>query len=112
MTQIKVPDGGYPTKAFSSTYSPGWLLEPSDSPAASTKASTLGTVLVLLGAVFYFWESGISARLFLVLLFIFGTAPVSAHMLGRAAYSDGVPLWQGTQFDELRDKFEDNIPTD
>ena len=34
------------------------------------------------------------------------TAPVSAHVLGRAAYFVGVPLWEGTQSDELRDRYD------
>ena len=38
--------------------------------------------------------------------FIALTAPVSAHVLGRAAYFVGVPLWEGTQSDELRDRYD------
>jgi multicomponent Na+:H+ antiporter subunit G len=30
------------------------------------------------------------------------TAPVAAHMIARAAYSVGTPLWEGTIADELR----------
>ena len=34
------------------------------------------------------------------------TAPVSAHMIGRAAYSDGVALCDETEVDELRSLYE------
>ncbi|MEM7346935.1 MAG: hypothetical protein AAF485_22070, partial [Chloroflexota bacterium] len=30
------------------------------------------------------------------------TAPIAAHLIARAAYQDGTPLWKGTQFDDLR----------
>jgi multicomponent Na+:H+ antiporter subunit G len=37
--------------------------------------------------------------------FIFATAPVAGHILGRAAYLAGVPLWLGTLGDELRGRY-------
>jgi len=36
-----------------------------------------------------------------VIAFFFLTAPVGAHMIARAAYAVGVPLWEGTLIDEL-----------
>ena len=36
-----------------------------------------------------------------VILFFFLTAPVAAHMMGRAAYRVGVPLWEGTWLNEM-----------
>jgi multicomponent Na+:H+ antiporter subunit G len=40
----------------------------------------------------------------LVIAFLFLTAPVGAHVIARAAYAVGVPLWEGTITDELRDR--------
>jgi multicomponent Na+:H+ antiporter subunit G len=36
----------------------------------------------------------------LIVGFLFLTAPVAAHMIGRAAYRHQVPRWTGTVIDE------------
>lgn len=52
-----------------------------------TKASTLGVGCVLIGSLLYFsyQQEGVSVQEALVTLFLFATAPVSAHMLAKAA---------------------------
>jgi multicomponent Na+:H+ antiporter subunit G len=40
-------------------------------------------------------------------VFLFMTAPIAAHMLGRAAYSTGVPLWEHTIVDELSGHYDE-----
>ncbi len=52
-----------------------------------TKASTLGIGGVMIGALLYFSATGpgISLRELLLTLFLFITAPVSAHMVAKAA---------------------------
>jgi multicomponent K+:H+ antiporter subunit G len=52
-----------------------------------TKASTLGVGGVMVGALLYFSATGpgISVRELLLALFLFITAPVSAHMVAKAA---------------------------
>jgi multicomponent Na+:H+ antiporter subunit G len=50
-----------------------------------------------------FGDLAITTRVVLIVAFVFLTAPISAHMIGRAAYYVGVPLWEGTTLDELRD---------
>ncbi|WP_198411181.1 Na+/H+ antiporter subunit G [Marinimicrobium alkaliphilum] len=54
---------------------------------APTKASTLGVGCTLLGSMIYFSviKEGISAQEVLITLFLFVTAPVSAHMMAKAA---------------------------
>ena len=79
--------------------------------SAATKASTLGLGLILLGTAVYFWQSDITSRAVATIVFVMLTAPVSAHMMGRAAYSDGVPLWENTKVDELHDYYEANQKT-
>ena len=56
-----------------------------------TKASTLGIGLSLIASMAWFaWHGGFTGREFLVTLFVFVTAPVSAHLLVKAAMR-GVP---------------------
>ena len=68
---------------------------------ASTKAGTLGCGLILLAVAVHFAETGVTARAVAAIVFLLLTAPVAAHMIGRAAYRTGVPLWKGTVIDEL-----------
>lgn len=79
--------------------------------SASTKASTLGLMLILVGTALYFRTVGIASRAIATAIFVFLTAPVSAHLIGRAAYSDGVRLWEKTQLDELENKYRTDIET-
>lgn len=70
--------------------------------SASAKAGTLGVGLILVGVAIFFNNFSITTRAIAVITFILITAPVAAHMIGRAAYFDGTPLWKGTLFDELK----------
>jgi multicomponent Na+:H+ antiporter subunit G len=80
---------------------------------ASTKAASLGAGLMLIAAAFYFQEVGVVTRIALTTVFIFLTAPVAAHMLGRAAYLMKVKQWDGSVIDEAKDVLTlDDIPDD
>ena len=68
---------------------------------ASTKAGTLGCGLILVAVAVYFGETGVVARSIAAIIFLLATAPIAAHMIGRAAYRTGVPMWRGTSIDEL-----------
>jgi len=68
---------------------------------AATKPATLGLVLVLAGAALRVEAAGDVAKLLLVLILQFITAPVGAHMVGRAAYRAGTELSPTTTIDEL-----------
>lgn len=74
--------------------------------SAATKASTLGAAAMMLAAAVYFGESGITARAVATIIFLLLTAPIAAHMIGRAAYFTGVPLWEKTKFDELAGRYD------
>lgn len=67
---------------------------------ASTKAGTLGCGLILLAVAVYFGETAIVALAIATIVFLMLTAPVAAHLIGRAAYRAGAPLWKGTVIDE------------
>ena len=56
---------------------------------ASTKAGTLGCGLMLAAAALYFGDVGVAARAVVGVFFLILTAPVGAHMIGRAAYRAG-----------------------
>ncbi len=73
---------------------------------AATKAGTLGAGLVLAAALFVFGTTAVATKAVLVFLFLLLTAPVAAHVLGRAAYFDGVPLWDRTEVDALQGKYD------
>ena len=66
---------------------------------ASTKAGTLGSSLTLAAAAVFFAEGAVTARAVATILFLLLTAPIAAHMIGRAtvqmraflAGQDGTP---------------------
>jgi multicomponent Na+:H+ antiporter subunit G len=68
---------------------------------AATKPATLGVVLVLSGAALSVSDLSIAAALMLVAALQFITAPVAAHMVGRAAYRAGTLMSPDTAIDEL-----------
>lgn len=73
---------------------------------ASTKAGTLGAGMILLAVAVFFRAGDISARAGAGIAFLLLTAPVSAHMISRASYFAGVPLWKKTVLDELREHYD------
>lgn len=73
---------------------------------AATKASVLGASCTLLGAAIYHQDMGITARSLATITFICLTAPVAAHVIARAAYLLGAPLWEGTVVDELEGQYD------
>jgi len=77
---------------------------------ASTKAASLGAGLLLVALILHFADLAVAARASLAILFVFLTVPVSGHLIGRAAYITGVPLWEGTGIDELEGRYAPNSP--
>lgn len=71
--------------------------------SATSKAATLGASLVLLGAAVHFGTAAVAGRAVVIVVFLFLTAPVAAHAIGRAGYRRKSPLWAGTIVDELAD---------
>lgn len=68
----------------------------------ATKAAGLGIASILAGSAFLFATPEAGVKLTIAVVLQFATAPVSGHVLGRAAYRAGVPLWEGTRVDDLR----------
>lgn len=71
----------------------------------TTKASTLGSGLILLASAIFFADSGVTSRVIAIILFLFLTVPVGAHLIARASYFIGVKLWEGTIIDEMKGKY-------
>lgn len=69
--------------------------------SATTKASTLGASCLLAGVAVHFAEAGVTGKAAAIVVFLVLTGPVAAHMIGRAAYFSGEPLWKGSVRDEL-----------
>ena len=72
---------------------------------AATKAGTLGAGLILIAEAFFYAELGITLRALAAITFLLMTAPVAAHLIGRAAYYSGIRLWKKTWIDELKDRY-------
>lgn len=68
---------------------------------ATGKAAGLGLACVLLGVAAYFNTTEAWVKMSLAIALQFATAPVSAHVIARAAYRSGAPLWVGTHIDDL-----------
>ena len=74
---------------------------------AGTKATTLGTLLFLVGIGLY--HPSWFPKLVVLILFILFTNPVSSHVLARAAHSIGIKLTKSTVVDKLKDSKGEEI---
>jgi multicomponent Na+:H+ antiporter subunit G len=72
---------------------------------ASTKAGTLGLALVCLGAMLAddSWQQVLEALL--VFGFMLASAPIGAHLIGRAAFRTRVPVDPATRSDPEAEDF-------
>ncbi len=71
-----------------------------------TKASTLGTILTLLGIALI--NTDWFGKIFLLMVFILITNPVSSHVLARAAHHIGMHLTKRTVTDKLEEEEKNN----
>src|SRR5690554_11209 len=74
--------------------------------SVTTKAATMGIGLILIGAAMYFNELGITSRVIAIIFFMLLTAPVGAHMLGRASYLTGIKKGYRAVYDDLKRKYD------
>lgn len=73
---------------------------------ASTKAASLGAGLVFCAAAVHFGDFSVASRAVAAIAFLLLTAPVAAHLLGRAAYFVGIPLCESSVRDDLRYRYD------
>ena len=71
---------------------------------AGTKATTLGTILTLLGIGIY--QPAWLGKMLILVIFVAITNPISSHALARAAHFAGLPLTKGSVCDTLADDEE------
>lgn len=69
--------------------------------SAASKASTLGASFILTAVAIFFGTTAVTGKVLAIIAFTLLTAPVAAHMLGRAAYFSGEALWDQSVLDEL-----------
>lgn len=72
------------------------------------KGSTMGIICIMLAAFIYFIWSGVGVCIqsLLALVFIAISSPIGGHMIAKAAYHYGVPLWGGSVRDDLLEDCE------
>ena len=75
---------------------------------AATKSATLGVISIMVATFLFFLlvEGIFVGKLLLAILFVFLTAPVAALMVARAAYRTGVPLWEKSGQDDLKEMYK------
>jgi multicomponent Na+:H+ antiporter subunit G len=69
---------------------------------AASKAGTIGSGLAMLAIAVSAPEIYVATRAIAGLLFFLLTAPVAAHLLMRAAYKAGYPMWDGAVVDAMK----------
>lgn len=74
--------------------------------SVTTKAATLGIGLILAAAAFYFQDNAVTSRVIAIIFFMLLTAPIGGHLIGRASYFIGLPLWGKTKYDDLKGKYD------
>ena len=75
---------------------------------AAGKASTLGLLLILLGAALRLSELGNVLKLGLVAVLAVITIPAGVHLIARAAFRAGTELADATEFDDAsRRRFDE-----
>lgn len=75
---------------------------------AATKASSLGVGLLLVAILLMAPSWPVAIKAMLMIFFVFLTAPVAAHMIGRAAYLHKTAIWKKTRLDEMKNKYADD----
>ncbi|MGC9400970.1 monovalent cation/H(+) antiporter subunit G [Vibrio genomosp. F10] len=74
---------------------------------ATTKAGALGIGLIVVAFSIIFWsDTAVVVRAMAVVLFVILTAPIAAHVLARTSYFVGVPVWEGTVKDAIKEQYD------
>jgi len=74
---------------------------------AASKAGTLGSGLMLVAIAFHASDISVGSKAIAAVVFFLLTAPISAHLLARAAYVAGIEPWEGTVLDQLKGHYTD-----
>lgn len=77
---------------------------------AATKAPSLGVMLMVIGIMIHFQDFWVIVKGLLIIVFIFMTTPIGAHMLSRAAHLMNNKQCEETVLDELAEWDERTNP--
>lgn len=66
----------------------------------SSLAPTLGKICILLSVACSFDNGSVTSKAILIVIFLFVSAPVAAHLILRAAYRDKTPFSKNTVRDD------------
>lgn len=69
---------------------------------AASKAGTVGSALALIALAIVSVQTAEVLRAIAAIVFFFLTAPIAAHLLGKAAYSAGYRMWSGSVLNEMQ----------
>jgi multicomponent Na+:H+ antiporter subunit G len=69
---------------------------------AASKAGTVGSGVMLIALAFVASDNATITRALAGVVFFLLTAPISAHLLARAAYFAGYRMWKGSTVDEMK----------
>lgn len=75
---------------------------------AASKAGTVGSGAMLIALAVFADEPAATFRAIVAVAFLMLTAPVSAHLLAKAAYSVGYRLWDRSVLDDFAGNSEDD----
>ena len=67
---------------------------------AASKAGTLGSCVMLIALAIYADDLAVTTRALGGVVFFLLTAPVSAHLLAKAAHASGLRLWNRSVLDD------------
>lgn len=71
---------------------------------ASSKNTTLGSLLILFGLALRIFQDGqapAAIKILLIAVFLLMVNPIGSHALARASYKYGIPLWNGSVVDQM-----------
>jgi multicomponent Na+:H+ antiporter subunit G len=68
---------------------------------AASKAGTLGSCVVLIALAVQAQDLSIATRALAGVVFFLLTAPISAHLLAKAAHAAGYRLWENSVRDDI-----------
>ena len=71
---------------------------------ASSKAATLGAILILAASSLFFADISVAVQTLLIATFLALTLPVGTHVIARAAHRAGVRMADPGAVDDLADK--------
>jgi multicomponent Na+:H+ antiporter subunit G len=75
---------------------------------AASKAGTLGSCVMLIALAVYADDLAVTTRALGGVVFLLLTAPVSAHLLAKAAHASGLGLWSRSVLDDYADGATDS----